>query len=441
MIREVIKTIEEHQLLVQGDHVIVGLSGGADSMCLLTCLQEIKERYHLKIDAVHVHHGLRGKTADEDALFVSRYCEGQNIPITIIKEDVKAFAKEHQYSIEEAGRVIRYRLFEAIRKEKGAQKIAVAHHQNDLIESYLLNLIRGAGLDGLASIAYTREPGIIRPLLDISRETIELFLQSKKIPYCTDETNAQNDYERNRVRNSLIPYLKTSFNPSIEQALSRSAMLFKDEQEFWQQHNMKNFEELVEFEGENTSIRKKAFDPLTKAEKRHFIRFLIKKERGHTKNISFDMIEQMIHLSKTGTFVAIDDTLSWHLTYDAYVLKTSESSSPVPKITCQTVSKKDFQQIFLENHQIAVDADLIKGKLYVRHREPGDRFSPLGLKGSKKLKKYFIDKKIPQFQRDAIWLLCDDEKIIWIIGDRMSELSKVTKNTENVMIIGFEVVV
>merc|ERR1711879_362867 len=352
-----------------------------------------------------------------------------------------AFANEHHYSIEEAGRVVRYRIFEDIRYERGAQKVAVAHHQNDLIESYLLNMIRGAGLDGLASIAYSREPGIIRPLLDISREAIELFLKSKAIPYCIDETNAQNDYERNRIRNILIPQLKASFNPSIEQTLSRSAMLFKDEQIFWQKQNKKCIEKLVSFEGENLCVSKKEFVQLTTAEKRHFMRAIIKKKRGHTKNISFDMVEQMIRLNKTGTFVAIDDTLSWHLTYDAYVLKTLEVASSAPKIMSRIVTKQDFQHMFLENQQIAVDADLIKGKLYVRHRKAGDYFSPLGLKGSKKLKKYFIDAKIPQFQRDAIWLLCDDEKIIWVIGHRMSELSKVTKNTENVMIIGFEVVV
>jgi len=441
LIRAVNKTIEEHQLLVQGDYVIVGLSGGADSMCLLTCLLMLRERYDLKIEAVHIHHGLRGESADRDTTFVQDYCERLNVPITVVYKDVKSFANVHHYSIEEAGRVVRYRIFEEIRYERGAQKIAVAHHQNDLIESYLINMIRGAGLDGLASIAYFREPGIIRPLLDVSREAIESFLKSKAIPYCTDETNAENDYERNRIRNIVLPQLKTMFNPGIEQTLARSAMLFKDEQAFWHRHNVSLFERIASIEGKDIVVQKNKFDVLTTAEKRHFMRAIIKKKRGHTKNISFDLIEQMIYLNKTGTFVAIDDTLSWHLTYETYVLKTLEKQALPPRITSQIVTRDAFHQMILEKYQIAVDADMIKGKLYLRHRQDGDRFSPLGLMGSKKLKKFFIDAKIPQFERDAIWLLCDDEKIVWIVGYRMSELCKVKKNTESVMIIGFEAVV
>ena len=206
--------IEEQKLLLPGDRVLIGLSGGADSACLTVVLWHLAEKLSVSLGAFHVNHGIRGKEADADALFSEGLCEKLGIPFFFVKEDVPALAKEQKAGLEEAGRELRYRTAERIAKEQGYTKIALAHQQNDVAETLLFHLFRGSSVTGLASIPAKRGK-IIRPLLRCDRGEIEAYLKEKGIAYCTDSTNAGTEYTRNKIRHRILAYAKTEINEGV----------------------------------------------------------------------------------------------------------------------------------------------------------------------------------------------------------------------------------
>ncbi len=208
VLKKVQAYIEKYDMLHEGDHIIVGVSGGADSMCLLAMLLEFREQYKLEISVVHVNHLLR-KEAFAEAKYVEDYCVKEEISYHYVEENIAVYAKEHSISEEEAGRTVRYLAFHKVLEEQEESencKIAVAHHENDLAETMLFHLVRGCGLGGLQGILPVQGP-IIRPLLCLSRDEIEEYVKQKSISYCIDQSNFQNDYSRNRIRNKVIPQL------------------------------------------------------------------------------------------------------------------------------------------------------------------------------------------------------------------------------------------
>ncbi|MBO4289626.1 MAG: tRNA lysidine(34) synthetase TilS [Lachnospiraceae bacterium] len=215
MLRQVEQDISRYGIIEQGDRITVGLSGGADSVCLLLLLLELKQKYGLTLKAVHVHHGLRGAEADEDEVFVRDLCERLGVPLAVRHADVKAQAERTGCSVEEAGRKLRYR---ALREEAEGGKIATAHHSDDNCETILFNILRGTGFAGLAGIPQVNGD-VIRPLLHVTREQIEDYLKEKGQPYRTDATNASPAYARNRIRNELLPWLEREINAGAREHL------------------------------------------------------------------------------------------------------------------------------------------------------------------------------------------------------------------------------
>ncbi len=211
MYQRVREYIRRYHMLDKEDRVIAGVSGGADSICLLFMLMKLKEELDLDVLAVHVHHGLRGADADADAEYVRRICDGWGVGLRTFHEDVRKLAGQSGLSLEEAGRDIRREIFLRVRDELGGGKIALAHHQNDNAETLIWNLCRGCGIRGLGGIAPVTGPWI-RPLLCLKREEIESYLKNRGISYCTDETNLEDDYTRNRIRRHVIPYLEEQVN-------------------------------------------------------------------------------------------------------------------------------------------------------------------------------------------------------------------------------------
>ncbi|MBS7527243.1 tRNA lysidine(34) synthetase TilS [Fusibacter paucivorans] len=440
MIEQVKTTIEKHQLIKPGDHIVIGVSGGPDSMALLHLLLRLRSTWHLSIEALHVHHGLRGDAADGDLAYVKRFCEAYDVPCHFFKEDIRRIAEQSGTSIEEAGRNVRYHHLEAVRSAVGADSIAVAHHMNDVVETFFINLFRGAGIDGLAAIAYRREPYIIRPLLDVSRQNIEAYCAANGIDPRYDETNQQDIYYRNGVRQKLIPYIKTTFDPNIEQKIYRTTQLFKEEKRFWQNHTRQLSERYVKKFNGGIGIALTHFEALETAEKRHLLRQMIADVRGDVRNLPAMRIDAMIELKEAGKRIDIDD--QWLMIRNAETIEIlmrsmfdANKDEIVPCIETELLTMTADAQYNRKDCEIIVDADCIVGNLEVRHRKPGDRFSPLGMSGTKKLKDFLIDLKVPQYRRDKLWLVCDAEKIIWIPEYRMSDRVKVTKNTEKLMII------
>lgn len=247
LLERMLETIETHKLLNDGDHIIIGLSGGADSLAMTHGLIKLREKLNVMLTAVHINHMLRGAAAEADAEFVRNFCAQEGIACYVFNEDVQVLAKQQGISFEEMGRIVRYEKFESVRATLGANKIAVAQNRNDVVETFFINLFRGAGIDGLSSIEYIRDDRFIRPLLNLNRIDIEAYCKCNHLEPRQDHTNLENDYVRNRIRNELLPYLRSSFNPNIDEALMKTIRIMKDEKLFWSIHEKNCLKKVVRF--------------------------------------------------------------------------------------------------------------------------------------------------------------------------------------------------
>ncbi|MGX8797018.1 tRNA lysidine(34) synthetase TilS [Fusibacter sp. JL298sf-3] len=442
MIDKVLKTIDKEQLLTHGDGVVVALSGGADSVALAEMLMALQPTYGLKLVAVHVNHLLRGEAAEADAEWVAKWCAEKGLPLEVFRKDVADYAQRHKLSVEQAGRDVRYRCFEEIRQAYGFQKIASGHHKNDVTESFFLNLFRGAGITGLSSIAY-RKGNRVRPLLDVTKAEINAYLDAKGIAYCTDHTNDENDYTRNKIRNVLLPQLRASFNPNIDETIGHTVALMKCEEAFWSEHisNVLNQISKVDEAQNYVMIEREGFARCHRAEKYRLLRACVERLEGSLKDISYGALTEVLALNETGKQKALSGAYTAYLTAEhLYVAKADvalyrrgDYRLSVSRITRSAWSGKTASKC-----EIAVDADAVVGALSIRYRQNGDSFIPLGMTGRKKLKDFFIDEKVPREKRDTIPLICDDEKILWVFGMRQDARSKVCKKTENILIIRLE---
>ena len=436
-------TIKRNDLIVQGDKVVVGLSGGPDSLAMMHALIRQQEILGISLTAVHINHKFRGLLADADEAFVVSFCKEHHIPCYSFSEDVAALAKDMGVSFEEAGRIVRYQKFEQVKNETGSHKIAIAQNRNDVVETFFINLFRGSGVDGLASIEYKRDGYYIRPLLDVDRQTIEAYCKQQNLEPRRDHTNDENDYVRNKIRNEFLPYIRNEFNASIDDAVHRTVAIMKGEKTFWNIHVEKLFEQVCHFMNGDIYLRYDRFNSLQDAEKFQLTRLCVKKLKGNMTNLSYDTILRITTLSRTGTVCEIDKDLIATKSYENIIFSNRYGAEKVenhvlPTLYTKIIDVSEKDQYVLSQGCIAVDADQIKGALHVRTRKDGDAFIPLGMKGHKKLKAFFIDEKVPSSKRDSVLLVCDDEKIIWVQDLRMSETCKITENTKNMMIMSFQ---
>lgn len=449
----VLEYMKKFNMVESGDKIVVGVSGGADSLALLHILNKIKDDFSLELAVAHVHHGLRGEDADKDAKFVEGICRDWQIPFYIKKADVRKLASKWGLSEEEAGRKVRYDFFEQILKEIKGQKIALAHHRDDQAETILYNLIRGTGLKGLQGMKPVREGKIIRPLLQVSRQQIEAYCRENNLEYRIDLTNEENIYTRNRIRNVLIPYIQENFNPNFSENLVRMGDIIREEEEFLSHYSNQLFQKWAKALDGEVRIPIDFFISNPKAISRRVIRLAIEKLVESMADISFIHTEEVLNIalySSTGSMVDLPKNLKAKKDYEAIVIFDDRKSRDIPsfqypiaipgklyikeldmEIVCQQVEKPDVLRKGI--WCIYIDRDRIQGELVVRNRRDGDRFQPFGMKGTKKLKDYFIDRKIPREERGAIPLVVDDRNIIWVVGHQINDQYKVTQNTKNVL--------
>ena len=449
----VLEYMKKYNMVESGDKIVVGVSGGADSLALLHILNEIKNIFFLELVVAHVHHGLRGKDADTDAEFVEGICRDWQIPFYIKKVNVKELASKWGLSEEEAGRKVRYDFFEQILKDIKGQKIALAHHRDDQAETILYHLIRGTGLKGLQGMKPVRDGKIIRPLLQISRQQIEEYCREKNLKYRVDLTNKDIVYTRNRIRNLLIPYIQKNFNPNFAESLVRMGDIIREEEEFLSFYSNQKFDKWVVVSDGKVEIPIDFFNSSPKAISRRIVRLAVEKLAKSMDDISFVHTEEVLNMalhSPTGSTLDLPGNLKARKDYEALVILDDKKTYSIPpfqypitipgkfyikelelEIVCQQVEKPDVLNKGI--WCIYVDKDKIQGGLWVRNRRDGDRFQPLGMGGTKKLKDYFIDRKIPRGERDAIPLVVDENNIIWVVGHQINENYKITKNTKNIL--------
>lgn len=449
MLQSAYETILKYGLVSKGDSIVLGVSGGADSVALLDILCDMSDEYDLKLYVVHVNHCLRGKDADNDQQYVETICRERNIPCKVFKFDVAEIARSEHLTSEEAGRKMRYYAFGTVANEVCANKIATAHHMNDNTETLLFNILRGSGLTGLCGIRAIRGK-YIRPLIKTSRAQIEDYLKNKNISWCTDNTNNETFFTRNKIRHELLPYIKNNFNPSAEYALQRMSELCSDDNDFIDgTANACLSDCTVSSDNAHIVLNTKKFNLQHIAIKRRIIRLVLEKLSVPLKDVHMVHVDnciKMIGSSASGAYTHVGNCKvgleqnGIHFSTDDIcenfeVLADVGSECYIPQIKSRIIIKKVDKRGASSKNRVYISADEISLPLVIRNRRNGDRIKPFGMSGEKKLKDYFIDKKVPLSERNNIPVFVHNNKIVWIGGYCINEDCRVTANTNKILML------
>ena len=471
VVHTVAQTIADFDMLQPDDNVLVAVSGGADSVTLVHILQALAPLYSIRLGIAHLDHGLRGADADSDARFVAALADEFNLPCHTKKVDVNRYRKRRRLSLEEAARQVRYDFYRETAARYGYTKIALGHHADDNAESVLMFLIRGSGPTGMSGIPPVRNGNIIRPLIRLTRRQTKEYLDENGLAHISDSTNLDNRFLRNRIRNQLIPELKASYNPGIISSLNRLADIYRKENEWVEPLVVPIFEQLViGTDRDRLVLSLTAFAEFPEAVQRRVVRKAIASVKGNLRRISLPHVDAVIRLAIIGPnrgALDLPDRIkvnrkgrALHFIKSAYPHRAGRSDNDSGKVPqFQYVIGKPFRQpVQLEVPEIRLqlrfsiskiekppefqqggqdeaifDMDKVTFPLVLRNVQPGDRFKPLGMTGSQKVKKYFIDHKVPHEQRSRYPVLLSQDQIIWVVGHRISEAYKVGVSTRKVL--------
>lgn len=424
-------TIKKHKLVSYGDKIIVAISGGADSCCLLHALASLSDEYKLTIYAAHVNHNLRSE-ALSDQRFVEDFCKTLNVECFVKSADVRAYASKYKLSEEDAGRQIRYSFFNELKEQLSADKIATAHNKNDSGETILMNFMRGSSLSGLCGIPYCRSGGIIRPVLDLTRAQIEKYCIDNNINYVTDKTNLETIYTRNKIRLELIPFIQQNFNSAFINRITSNADIISAENDFIKEQSEIFYKKLINEKNNEYSLIINEFNSVHTAIKRRVLIKLIQNISNSEKNISGKYIQSIIDfadISNTGKSINLPDNITAYVDYGKLIIskKTlciADNFSFLVKIGDNHINDYIITASYCDsakkstNNTVYISTEVFDG-LIARNRQNGDIFYPVGMTGSKKLKDFFIDTKISLQERSTIPILTtSDNEIIWIVGKR-----------------------
>lgn len=426
------KNIIKYNMINKNDEVVVACSGGADSIFLLHNMNLLKDKFNLKVKVCHVNHGVRD-TAKRDQQFVEKCCKKLNLPFYTIDVNMDQFAKDNGLSSEEAGRKLRYDFFRKI-----GTKIFTAHNMDDQAETVLFRIIRGTGIDGLAAMEFQNND-IYRPMLNISRKEIEEFLSENKIDYVEDETNQMPIYSRNKIRLELIPYVENNLNSGFKEALLRLQDLAVKQNTY--------FKKIIDtYLGEN--LRKTTLNITKLKSEDDYIISLVIKEYLKTLNlidgVSKNQIESIVEEVKKDSSAFNVHMVTFEISQGFLSIKNDDYEIE-DIILHEGINNTPFGIIELVNgykndgNFIHIDGSKIQGVLKVRNRRKGDRFVPYGMKGTKKLKDFFIDEKIPRHLRNDVAIVVDDKDIIWVAPYRISDNYKVSSGSGSVLSLRLEV--
>ena len=453
LITKVIATIKKHSMLSAEEKILVGLSGGPDSVCLICVLNNLKDKFKLDLHAVYIDHGLRPEETPEETEFCKKLCAGLSIPFTTKVIDVKTYSKEQGLNKQEAARELRYRIFEETAYKIKAHKIALGHTADDQLETFFIRFFRGSGPRGLSGIPPVRA-NVIRPLIEIERNEIEGFLDEQRINYIIDSSNLKKDYLRNRLRLSFIPEIKT-INPQITQIVSQTMEILREEEKYFDIIVTKTLMKLI---CKKTDFRIDLFLIPLEAMEKVILRRVLRRAIDATKNIrgiEFIHIEDIIDLirhGRQGDRIYLPKGLRVIKNYSTLVI-TSEIPLRLGTFTLNVpgefvsresrvvikASIEDNVDSYGDGKTIAVfDADKTGTILIVRPRENGDFFHPMGFGKRKKLQDYFVDEKVPRDERNEIPIIMSGDDIVWIAGFRGDERFKVSDETKRFLKMEFK---
>ena len=450
---QVFKYCKREGLLKDGMKIVAGVSGGADSVCLLRMLREMTDRLKLDIFCVHIEHGIRGEESRQDCEFVRRLCAELAVPLKIYEEDVPALAARMDMTVEEAGRYIRYRAFEEVRREEGADAIAVAHHLNDQAETVLFNMARGSGIKGMSGMS-PRNDMIIRPLLGITRRQIEEYLNETGQEYCIDSTNTDLKYSRNGIRGVVIPELERIVTGASEH-IARAAQELGEADDYLRAEAARVYDRAVEHADD--SSEDKINIPLLANEapiiQRYVVRSVLAGIYSGHKDLEYLHVNDVLSLcdKQSGRSISLPRGISARREGDHIYIGRPEVSQIMPAgpvelnldgdtivsddiIICSRVEDYNMKETIPNDlYTKWFDYDKIGDALLVRTRREGDFLTIDDTGKRKKLKKYLVDEKVPVSERDSLILIADGGHIVWAVGMRISAHYKITAGTGRVM--------
>ena len=478
-VRQMHRFILRHAMIENGETVIVAVSGGADSLALLYGLHALRTQLNCQLHVAHLNHCLRSD-ADADADFVQQHATNLELPCTIGRANVPLLMKRWKLSVEASARRARYQFYEDVCTQIRATKVALGHHRDDTAETVLMNLIRGSGTTGLKGIAPVRDGKFIRPLTNFTRQQIEAFLTSIGLVHRQDSTNTDTRYLRNRIRHELIPLLERNYNPNIKAGLSRTADVLGAESEYLDTVTQEAFEasrirdstkvDALATSGSVTLDRAK-FQQYHIAIQRRILRRSFAEMLGYTGDLYFAHCEAMLNLiegDSPNAVLALPNGLRFRRAYQCLIFEISTGAIETESFAyLLAVPGKAF--ITALNAEIIAEVgdirsrealDLPDGKfeavfdyeklkemfanpssetlpLTVRNRRQGDRFQPYGMRGTKKLKDFLMDAKVPRYERNSVPLLVCGDEMLWIVGYTTSDRFKIQPGTQQYLYLRY----
>lgn len=451
LIQKVKKTIKKYAMVSEGDHVLIGLSGGPDSVCLAVVMDRLRKDLDLDLSAVYIDHGLRPGETGDDAGFCRKLCDDLQVDFFSEAVNVEKYAEDKGLNKQEAARVLRYKMFDEIAQKTGAARIAVGHTADDQAETVLMRLLRGSGRKGLSGIPPVRN-NIVRPLIEVTKKEIEVFLNNAgavhalPLRYIVDSSNLKKDYFRNWIRLTFMEEIKDR-NPSAVQDICRTAEILREEDDYLELVVTKTLMRLISRKSDNSI--EIFLTPLRTIEKpvlRRVLRRAISATKG-LRGIDFVHIEDIIRLvkeGKSGGMLNLPGGI--RVVKDYSLLKiTTEKPAAISGYGLQPPGEVEIREADViikalieekpaervnERTEVILDAGTMSLPLRIRQRAEGDFFYPLGFGKRKKLQDFFVDEKIPKDERDRVPIVLSGNDIIWVAGYRADDRFRVTERTE-----------
>lgn len=436
ILNKVKETIKEYNMFEFDDTVVIGVSGGADSVMLFHVLNLLKTEYNLHLIVAHINHKIRLGDAEKDAIFVENLCKEYDIEFHLKEAYIKDLAKEWNMGEEEAGRKVRYDFFAELAGQNG--RIATAHNANDNVETVLMRMMRGTGIAGLKGISYKRD-NIVRPILSISRSDIEDYVEENKLNYITDKTNFESIYTRNKIRLELIPFMQNMFNPNLVNTITQNIKTYSEDADFLEKESEKVYFSLIQRDETSSNLKlnlKELLSLHSSIAKRVIIKSIKEIKNSEQIGISADKIDFIFNnlINKVGTKFTLNDGFQIRIDYEYLVLEKSEQSFIMEEIIIDLSSIEQVIEVSSINSKLKISVcsdeyidnnekvcylpyeQFNNTKLILRSRKNGDIFR-VTEKCHKKLNKVFTDKKISSVNRDKIVCLCTNDEVLWTLNN------------------------
>lgn len=444
------ENILKHNLITRGDKVLVAYSGGPDSTAMLHILHRLSRRLKFSLAACYINHNIRPRAVRKEIKLCGEFCSKMKIPFFAFKIDIPLLAKEFKLSIEEAGHRFRKQMLEKVAKEKDCTRIATAHHLDDIVETILFRLFRGTGPQGLDPIKPVYG-NFIRPLYNLSRQDIELYITGNNLPCALDRSNLESKYSRNYIRNKIIPVIEKHFGPKYQRSIISFAGIVTDENSFLAELTRKELRKIATVTvGGKIVIDLKRIASYDRWLRRRMIKQALEYISGHTGTGSSEDIEridklicgQLKTVSIGGNIMIARDRNRFLLFDERINIKEKEfninKDTEIPEIKCRVrctliPRNKAVTRLQKAGNRVNIDQNKICPPMRIRGIKPGDSFVPLGMTGKKKVGDFLTDRKVSRFVRDEIPIISDKSGIIWLTGYQISDRVKINQTTKKVL--------